>query len=61
MLRYSILTKFLAIVLCAVSLVVCVAGATGIILNENNGLYTHDLESWMESEASTVTAGSSGR
>ena len=54
MLRYSILTKFLAIVLCAVCLVVCVAGGFGIILNEDNGLYTRDLESWMESEANTI-------
>ena len=52
MLRYSILTKFLAIVLCAVCLVVCVAGAAGIIINEDNGLYTHGLEGWLESEAS---------
>ena len=52
MFRYSILTKFLAIVLCAVCLVVCVTGTAGIIVNEENGLYTHDLEGWLESEAS---------
>ena len=54
MLRYSILTKFLAIVLCAVCLVVCVAGAAGIIINEDNGLYTHNLDSWMKLEASIM-------
>ena len=37
MLRYSILTKFLAIVLCAVCLVVCVAGAAGIIVSNHGG------------------------
>ena len=54
MLRYSILTKFLAIVLCAVCLVVCVAGSFGILLNEENGLYTNGLESWMDSEARMI-------
>ena len=54
MLRYSIFTKFLAIILCAVCLVVCVAGAAGIIINEENGLYTNGLESWMDSEARTI-------
>ena len=40
--KYSIFTKFVAIVLCAVSLVVCAAGGAGIYMAEQNGLYTYD-------------------
>ena len=48
--KYSIFTKFVAIVLCAVSLVVCAAGAAGIIISEDNGLYTNDVDRWLDSE-----------
>ena len=50
MLRYSIFTKFLIIVLCAVSLVACAAGAAGIVIAEDNGLYTNDLDQWVENQ-----------
>ena len=50
MLRYSIVAKFLVIILCAVSLVSCAAGACGILAAENNGLYTNDVDSWIEDE-----------
>ena len=48
--KYSIFTKFVAIVLCAVSLVVCAAGAAGIIIAEDNGLYTNNVDEWIDSE-----------
>ena len=54
MLRYSILTKFLAIVLCAVCLVVCVAGAAGIAVAESTGLYTNDVDAWIEDEMHAI-------
>ena len=48
--KYSIFTKFVAIVLCAVSLVVCAAGAAGIMISEENGLYTNSVDTWLDSE-----------
>ena len=50
MLRYSIFTKFLIIVLCAVSLVACAAGAAGIVTAESNGLYTRTVADWVDKE-----------
>ena len=52
--KYSIFTKFVAIVLCAVSLVVCAAGAAGIIIAEDNGLYTNDVDNWLDSELTHI-------
>ena len=57
MLRYSIFTKFLVIVLCAVSLVVCAAGAAGILIAESNGLYTNDVDTWIEDQQHSVGYG----
>ena len=54
MLRYSIFTKFLAIVLCAVCLVVCVAGAAGIAVAESTGLYTNNVDTWIEDEMHAI-------
>ena len=54
MLRYSIFTKFLIIVLCAVSLVACAAGAAGIATAETNGLYTRTVEDWVEEELNLI-------
>ena len=54
MLRYSIFTKFLIIVLCAVSLVACAAGAAGIVTAETNGLYTRTVEDWVNEELNFV-------
>ena len=48
--KYSIFTKFVAIVLCAVSLVVCATGAAGIMIAEENGLYTNSIDNWIDSE-----------
>ena len=48
--KHSIFTKFVAIVLCAVSLVVCAVGAAGIVISEQNGLYTNDVDNWIDSE-----------
>ena len=52
--KYSIFTKFVAIVLCAVSLVVCAAGAAGIIISEDNGLYTNDVDNWLDTELTHI-------
>ena len=52
--KHSIFTKFVAIVLCAVSLVVCAAGAAGIIISEDNGLYTNDVDRWLDSELNHI-------
>ena len=48
--KHSIFTKFVTIVLCAVSLVVCAAGAAGIMISEENGLYTNSIDKWLDSE-----------
>ena len=52
--KYSIFTKFVAIVLCAVSLVVCVAGGAGIIVSESNGMYTSEMEEWVKNELHSI-------
>ena len=52
--KYSIFTKFVAIVLCAVSLVVCAAGAAGIFISEDNGLYTNDVDNWLDGELKDI-------
>ena len=52
--KYSIIVKFIAIILCAVSLVACVGGALGIVVNESNGLYTSDTNNWLENELDNV-------
>ena len=52
--KYSIAVKFIAIVLCAMSLVVCVGGALGIIVNESYGLYTGDTNKWLENELDNI-------
>ena len=48
--RYSIGVKFIVIILCAVSLVSCVAGGAGILLNESYGMYTKGIDQWVEEE-----------
>ena len=52
--KYSITIKFIAIILCAVSLVACVGGALGIIINESYGLYTGDTNKWLENELDSI-------
>ena len=52
--KHSIFTKFVAIVLCAVSLVVCAAGAAGIYMAEQNGLYTYDADQWLHNQLSDI-------
>ena len=52
--KYSIFTKFVAIVLCAVSLVVCAAGAAGIYMAEQNGLYTYDADQWLHNQLEDI-------
>ena len=51
--KYSVITKFLAILLCAAALVSCAAGAGCILLCESEGLYTNTLDSWMDEQASS--------
>ena len=48
--RYSIFVKFIVIILCAISLVACMAGGSGILINERYGMYTKGLEQWMTDE-----------
>ena len=48
--KYSVLAKFIAIVLCALCLVTCAAGVVGIILCESQELYTEGPEAWLQSE-----------
>ena len=55
--KYSILTKFIAIILCALCLVTCAAGVGGIILVENSGLYTNDLDSWIDTQLHSIGYG----
>ena len=52
--KHSIAIKFIAIILCAVSLLTCVGGALGIIVNEGYGLYTGDTNKWLEDELDTI-------
>ena len=52
--KYSIFTKFVAIVLCAVSLVVCAAGAAGIYMAEQNGLYSYDADQWLHNQLEDI-------
>ncbi|MBQ8241708.1 MAG: HAMP domain-containing histidine kinase [Bacteroides sp.] len=52
--KYSVAVKFIAIILCAISLVVCVGGALGIVANESCGLYTGDTSKWLENELENV-------
>ena len=42
--RYHLITKFLAVLLCSCLLLTCVAGIAGIVLLENMGLYSRTLE-----------------
>ena len=46
--KYSLLTKFAAIVLCAFSLLTCLACGSGVILCESQELYTENPEIWLE-------------
>ena len=41
--KYSLIVKFLAVLLCAVSLVFAFAGGVGIVAMENSDLYVNDL------------------
>ena len=50
MFRYSIFAKFLAIVLCALSLLSCVTGVVGIMAADENDIYTDDIDSIIEWE-----------
>ena len=52
--KYSVAIKFIAIILCAVSLVACVGGALGIVANESYGLYTKEPDNWAESEMENI-------
>ena len=52
--RNSIFVKFVVIILCALSLVVCVAGAAGIMVAENSGLYTNDVDTWIQGELHAI-------
>ena len=54
MFRYSIFVKFMVILLCAASLVACMAGGAGILVNESYGMYTKGLEQWMEQELYSI-------
>ena len=46
--RYSIAVKFIAIVLCAISLVAAVACGFGIVQVTELGLYTDGFDGWIE-------------
>ena len=48
--KYSIPVKFMAVFLCALSLVAIIGGAFGILSAEVFGLYTSDPDAWRESE-----------
>ena len=48
--KYSIPVKFMAVFLCALSLVAIIGGAFGILSAEEFGLYTSDPDAWRESE-----------
>ena len=52
--KHSVAVKFIAIILCALSLVACVGGALGIIVNENYGLYTDGPRSWLQGELENI-------
>ena len=52
--KHSIAVKFIAIILCAISLVSCVGGALGIAVNESYGLYTGDTNKWLENELDNI-------
>ena len=52
--KYSIFTKFVAIVLCSLCLVVCAAGAAGIYMAEQNGLYTYDADQWLHNQLEDI-------
>ena len=52
--KYSITVKFIALILCALSLVGCVGGALGIVANESYGLYTGDTNKWLNNELDNI-------
>ena len=52
--KYSVAVKFIAIILCAISLVGCVGGALGIVVNESYGLYTGDTNKWLTNEMESI-------
>ena len=48
--KYSIPVKFIAIVLCALSLVFCAGGIIGIVVAEANNLYSTTMADWTRQE-----------
>ena len=63
--RYSILVKFLVILLTACSLVAAIGGAAGIVAMEDAGLYVNGLEVLQDQEyqsiADAVASGTANR
>ena len=52
--KYSIATKFLIVLLCAVSVVMTVGGCYGIIAMESSGLYVNDVNQIQEPEMLSI-------
>ena len=52
--QYSIFVKFLVIILCTLSLVACMAGGAGILIDESQGMYTKGLEQWIKGELTGI-------
>ena len=46
--KYSILAKFIAILLCVLSLMTCAVGAGCILTNETFGLYDMSMDAWIK-------------
>mgnify|MGYP007130652049 CR=1 FL=1 len=54
--RHSIIAKFLAFFLAALSLAGAVAGAAGIVAMENGGLYVNGLEELQDQKCEDIAS-----
>lgn len=52
--KHSIFMKFLALVLCSLSLVAAIGGGAGIVALESSGLYVNDLDTLQDQECNSI-------
>lgn len=52
--KHSVAVKFIAMILCALSLVTCVSGALGMVVDESFGLYTDGPQQWLQDELDSI-------
>lgn len=52
--KYSILLKFVVLILCAISVVATIGGGAGIVAMESSGLYVNDLDTLQDQEYESI-------